>query len=93
MPAVAGELTYAPCGCGCRAPEATEPGCSRPGCCQPGEPVRPVTSRPSVKDPRWKTEPRLLEARMMLLLNRRYLTGAETAELDGLLEWYIHRRS
>lgn len=73
-------LAYTPCRCGCRPPDAEEP-CDCPEC-RPGPGLDHQAKR--------KESTRRLETRLTVLLHRRLLTDAETAELDSLLDWYVH---
>ena len=67
---------YTPCQCGCRPETATAPGCACPEC-QPG---------PGLHDAGADRR----RDRMMTLLQRKYLTEIEEAELDGLFDRYVH---
>lgn len=73
---------YVPCRCGCRPVSATRPGCPCPEC-QPGPGLEHAALR--------KRNSQVLETRMLLLIHRETLTDDESSELDGLLNWYIHR--
>ena len=74
-------ITYVPCRCGCRAPDAPEPCACRE--CAPGPGLDHAALRRARDKPR--------ETRMMLLLHKQELTELQQAELDGLLDWYIRR--
>lgn len=73
----------AQCGCGCRPADAA------PGCpckeCQPGPGIDHMAGRGA------KARARNDRLRDLLHRPEEDLTEAETAELDGLLHWYIHR--
>jgi len=74
-------ITYVPCRCGCRPEGAPEP-CACPEC-SPGdglahEAVRRARDKPKV-------------ARLMFLLHQKELDWTSQAELDSLLDWYVHR--
>lgn len=73
--------TYVPCQCGCRPADAPVP-CACPEC-SPGLGLDHDAKRRKTSQGQ--------ETRMLLLLHRKTLTDEETSELDGLLDWYIHR--